>query len=206
MGTGFDFSEEKVLVTGASRGIGRGIAEAFAAAGADLAILADDAGIETAAAELSAKHGRPVTALRCDIADRVAVTLALGRLDRLDVLVNNAGLERITPIAEPGPEVEATFQRIIAINVLGSYFVTPTLQLGTAFSYTSGNVSATGQTPHYAEADASVDYFLSKNTDVYASATWVHAGGGAVADLAPVLSASNSANQVALRVGMRKKF
>ncbi|WP_322047913.1 porin [Paraburkholderia sp. J67] len=91
-------------------------------------------------------------------------------------------------------------------ELVGSYFVTPTLQLGTAFSYTSGNVSATGQTPHYAEADASVDYFLSKNTDVYASATWVHAGGGAVADLAPVLSASSSANQVALRVGMRKKF
>jgi len=95
MGAGFDFSGEKVLVTGASRGIGRGIAEAFAAAGADLTILADDAGIDTAAAELSAKHGGKITALRCDIADRAAVKDALASLDRIDVLVNNAGLERI---------------------------------------------------------------------------------------------------------------
>ncbi|MEE8273435.1 MAG: SDR family oxidoreductase, partial [Alphaproteobacteria bacterium] len=38
--------------------------------------------------------------------------------------VNNAGLERITPILEPGEEVEATFRRIIEINVLGTYYVT----------------------------------------------------------------------------------
>jgi predicted porin len=54
--------------------------------------------------------------------------------------------------------------------------------------------------------DASADYFLSKSTDVYGSATYMRAGGGAVADLAPVLQASSSANQIALRVGIRKKF
>jgi 3-hydroxybutyrate dehydrogenase len=124
MGAGFDFRGEKVLVTGASRGIGRGIAEVFAAAGADLAILADDAGIQTTAAELSEKHGQAVKALRCDITDRAAVKDALAALDHIDVLINNAGLERITPIAEPGPEVEATFARIISINILGSYYVT----------------------------------------------------------------------------------
>ncbi|MFM0624715.1 porin family protein [Paraburkholderia xenovorans] len=69
-----------------------------------------------------------------------------------------------------------------------------------------GNVSATGQEPHYHEVDASADYFLSKSTDVYGSATYMRAGGGAVADLAPVLQASSSANQIALRVGIRKKF
>jgi 3-hydroxybutyrate dehydrogenase len=124
MGAGFDFSGQKVLVTGASRGIGHGIAEAFAAAGADLTILADDAGINTAAGELSTRHGRKIEALRCDIADRAAVKDALASLDHIDVLVNNAGLERITPIAEAGPEVEATFARIISINILGTYYVT----------------------------------------------------------------------------------
>jgi len=124
MGARYDFRGKRVLVTGASRGIGRGVAEAFAAAEADLAILADDAGIETAAREIAQRCGRPVQALRCDIADRTAVAQALGKLDRIDVLVNNAGLERITPIAEPGPEVEATFARIIEINILGSYYVT----------------------------------------------------------------------------------
>jgi 3-hydroxybutyrate dehydrogenase len=124
MGAGFDFRGVKVLVTGASRGIGRGIAEAFAAGGADLAILADDVGVDTTAAELAEQHRRPVKALRCDISNRAAVTAALASLDGIDVLINNAGLERITPITEPGPEVEAIFARIISINVLGSYYVT----------------------------------------------------------------------------------
>lgn len=91
-------------------------------------------------------------------------------------------------------------------EVVASYMVTPALQLGMAYSYTEGNVSATGQEPHYHEVDASADYFLSKSTDVYASATYMRAGGGAVADLAPVLQASSSANQIALRLGIRKKF
>ena len=91
-------------------------------------------------------------------------------------------------------------------EIVASYMITPALQLGAAYSYTEGNVSATGQEPRYQELDASADYFLSKSTDVYASATYMHAGGGAVADLAPVLEASSSPNQVALRLGIRKKF
>jgi predicted porin len=91
-------------------------------------------------------------------------------------------------------------------EVVASYMVTPALQLGAAYSYTVGNVSATGQEPRYQEFDASADYFLSKSTDVYLSGTYMHAGGGAVADLAPVLEPSSSPNQVALRIGIRKKF
>jgi predicted porin len=91
-------------------------------------------------------------------------------------------------------------------EIVASYMVTPALQLGAAYSYTEGNVSATGQEPRYHEVDASADYLLSKSTDVYASATYMHAGGGAVADLAPVLEPSSSPNQVALRIGIRKRF
>ena len=40
------------------------------------------------------------------------------------MLVNNAGLELITPMLEPGDEVEKTFERIIEINVIGTYYVT----------------------------------------------------------------------------------
>jgi len=120
----FDFNGQLVLVTGASRGIGRGVAEAFALAGADLAILADDAGVFAAADEIGAASGRPVAALQCDISDRAAVAGALTGFDRIDVLVNNAGLERITPMAALDAESEAIFRRIIDINVLGTYYVT----------------------------------------------------------------------------------
>lgn len=122
--SGWDFNGRRVLVTGASRGIGEGIATAFAAAGAELAILADDDGVTATAVRLTNAFGRPVRAIRCDITEREAVRQSLATLDRVDVLVNNAGLELITPILEPGDAVEQTFRRIIDINVIGTYYVT----------------------------------------------------------------------------------
>lgn len=119
-----EFEGERVLVTGASRGIGFGLGEAFARAGADLTILAEDAGVDTAAETLGKKVGRPVAALRCDITDRNAVARAFAGIERLDVLVNNAGFERITPLLDEDPETEAVFRRIIETNVLGTYYVT----------------------------------------------------------------------------------
>lgn len=91
-------------------------------------------------------------------------------------------------------------------EVVVSYFLTPAVQLGAAYSYTLGHVSATGQKPHYNELDASVDYFLSKQTDVYVTGTYMRAGGGVTADLAPVLAASSNSNQVAVQIGLRKRF
>jgi NAD(P)-dependent dehydrogenase (short-subunit alcohol dehydrogenase family) len=119
----WDFSGKRVLVTGGSRGIGFGVASGFARAGADLTILADDPKIEESAAALAAMGGgREVRALFCDITDRAAVAKAFGDMDRLDVLVANAGLERMTPIDAPGAEAEALWRRIIEINVLGTYY------------------------------------------------------------------------------------
>ncbi len=118
------FTGKKVLVTGASRGIGYGVARGFATAGADLTIIASGEAIHEAAGTLAAETGASVTGLVCDITDRAAVAKQIGGLGRLDVLVNNAGYERLTPILEPGDEVEATFRRIIEINVIGTYYVT----------------------------------------------------------------------------------
>ncbi len=127
MGVRFDFAGKRVLVTGASRGIGFGVAEAFAAAGADLHVLAEDETIRSAAERLSAVAGRPVSAIVCDIADRASVAAAVAGIDRLDILVNNAGLERPSPLAEADPSVDATFARVMAINVAGTNNVTRAL-------------------------------------------------------------------------------
>jgi NAD(P)-dependent dehydrogenase (short-subunit alcohol dehydrogenase family) len=120
----FDFTGKRVLVTGASHGIGAAVATAFAEAGADLAILSSTKDIISTGKDIAAAAGRPVTAEICDITDRAAVKRVVGGLGKLDVLVNNAGLELITPILEPGDEVEKTFERIIQINVIGTYYVT----------------------------------------------------------------------------------
>jgi NAD(P)-dependent dehydrogenase (short-subunit alcohol dehydrogenase family) len=120
----FDFTGKRVLVTGASHGIGAAVAAAFADAGAELAVLSSTPDIQDVGRSLAEASGRPVAAEICDITDRAAVRRVVGGLGRLDVLVNNAGLELITPILEPGDAVERTFERIIQINVVGTYYVT----------------------------------------------------------------------------------
>lgn len=85
----------RAIVTGASRGIGRGIALAFAAAGADVALMArDEDGLEAVAAEIRAL-GRQAHVLPVDVTDQSAVgeavSAAVEGLGGLDVLVNNAG-------------------------------------------------------------------------------------------------------------------
>lgn len=124
MTTRFDFGDRHVLITGASRGIGYGIAEAFANSGADLTILADDREIETAAQTLRASSGATVHTRSCDITRREQVNAAFADMGHIDVLVNNAGLELITPMLSDEPDVEECFCRIIEINVVGTYFVT----------------------------------------------------------------------------------
>lgn len=118
----YDFTGERVLVTGASRGIGRAVAEGYARAGAEVFVLATGPGVTEAAEEIAAATGAACHPVACDITDGAAVAAAMAAIGRLDVLVNNAGLERITPIADP--EAEATFRRIIEINVIGTYLVT----------------------------------------------------------------------------------
>lgn len=123
MSVSFDFSGKSVLVTGASSGIGYGVAAAFARAGADLTILSSTDAIHQAARDMPGA----VKAIRCDIADAASVTEALRPIEHLDILVNNAGLERPTPLTGMHPDGNAIFERIISINVTGTQNVTDAL-------------------------------------------------------------------------------
>lgn len=107
-----------VLVTGASRGIGLGIATAFVQTGARVHLLADDSKVEEAA------RGIGATGHVADITRSDDIARVLRAIEHLDVLVNNAGLERMTPLDDAGPDNEAVFRRVIEINVVGTFIVT----------------------------------------------------------------------------------
>lgn len=119
-----DLTGKKVLITGANRGIGRGLAEGFLDAGADLTIVALEEDVAEAADQMAQASGRKVGHIVCDIADLDQVEAMRSRLTQVDVLINNAGFEYITPIEEPGSHVDDTFRRIIEINVIGTFSVT----------------------------------------------------------------------------------
>jgi NAD(P)-dependent dehydrogenase (short-subunit alcohol dehydrogenase family) len=123
-GNGVRLDGKRALIIGASSGIGYAVAKAYAEYGAEVTILADDAGITQAAESISALTGNPVTPLQCDITDRGRLHQVLASLERIDILVQNAGFERLTPLQDEDPAIEDTFRKIIDVNLLGAYYVT----------------------------------------------------------------------------------
>jgi 3-oxoacyl-[acyl-carrier protein] reductase len=112
-----------VLVTGGSRGIGRAVAEQFAAQGATLAVhfrVAREAADDTVAA----LPGRGHLALQADLADpeqaRSLIEGVVGQLGRVDVLVNNAGIYQEQPILATGyEEWQRIWRRTLETNLIG---------------------------------------------------------------------------------------
>ncbi len=118
-----NFSNQKVLVTGGSRGIGRAVSLAFADAGAKIAILYRDN--EAAAnATLSRLPGDGHIAIAADVADADAVERGVARvldgLGGIDILVNNAGIGIYHRIAEDSyAHWRDAWRKTLDANLLG---------------------------------------------------------------------------------------
>jgi len=113
------------LITGAARGIGRAIAEKFAAAGSDLALCDVKEEWLADTAKVVADKGRKAACFAVDVSKAVevqtAVDAALKTLGKIDVLVNNAGITRDGFLVRMS---EADWDAVLAVNLKGTFLFT----------------------------------------------------------------------------------
>ncbi len=118
-------AKRTALITGGSRGIGRAIAEAFAAEGCNLVLNArDPERLAATAAEIAAAHGVQVDTAPCDVCDGEAVRSMVANAEAaapLDILVNNAGIHIPAPFVDYSFE---DFRAVIESNVYSVFHVT----------------------------------------------------------------------------------
>lgn len=119
-----DLSGRTAIVTGGSKGIGFGMACALANAGADIAILNRNlAEGEAAAGEIRAM-GRKAVAIGCDVTDAAAVDAAVGKametFGKVDILLNNAGMNIRKPVVELAAE---EWEKVLNTNLKGIFLV-----------------------------------------------------------------------------------
>jgi len=117
---------KSIAITGGDQGIGRAIAQRLAIDGANVAICyrSNQSGAQEVVAEI-AGHGRRAAAIQCDVGKvedgQRFIASAVAQLGKLDILINNAGLERR---ADFWDVTEADFDAVLNVNLKGLFFLT----------------------------------------------------------------------------------
>jgi NAD(P)-dependent dehydrogenase (short-subunit alcohol dehydrogenase family) len=163
------FAGRGVIVTGGGRGIGQATARAFAAEGADVLVLGRTvADLEDTVAQITADGGQ-AWRLPCDVTDEVqveeTVTRAAARWDRIDVLINNAGIDDDTPFLEID---RARWRAVIDTNLTGVFLMSQAVAREMATSgggviLHTASIDASGGDGPYAAYNASKAGLLGLN-------------------------------------------
>jgi len=159
------FHDKTVLITGASRGIGAGIARRFAAEGARLLLAANEPAVEQVAQELR-QAGSTALWQHCDVTDKTSGVALFQRardeLGGVDVSIHNAGIITIAPVEEM---TEAEWDRVLEVNTKGVFLCCQQAILQMREHGRGGRIinTASGQardgfiyTPHYAASKMGV--------------------------------------------------
>lgn len=124
----FDVSNQVVLVSGGSRGIGEAIASAFAERGAQVVITGRDSETLHPTAHRISPKDNPITPIVCDVSQpadiKKAVEQVLDQHHRIDTLVNVAGVNRRKPALE---FTEEDYDFILDINLKGAFILSQTV-------------------------------------------------------------------------------
>jgi NAD(P)-dependent dehydrogenase (short-subunit alcohol dehydrogenase family) len=111
-----------VLVTGGGSGLGQALSRVLAEAGAAVIVADVEGGRAAAVAEELSGQGGTASALTLDVSQAgpaaAAIDGAVEEFGRLDVLINNAGVDRTVPVDELTPE---EWERIVAVNLTGPF-------------------------------------------------------------------------------------
>ena len=164
--TPFDLTGKTAFVTGASRGIGRVIAAAFAGAGADVALVArSEDGLKETARQVT-DQGREAIIIPADVTQEetvnAAVDEAISRLGHLDIIVNNAGGNNFSvPVLDMRP---SGWDKIMRLNVDSTLYVCRAVgrhltERGTGSVINIASVAGLAASPgmaHYGAAKAAV--------------------------------------------------
>jgi meso-butanediol dehydrogenase/(S,S)-butanediol dehydrogenase/diacetyl reductase len=153
------FDGKVAVITGGSRGIGKAIAERFAAEGARVCVAANEASVHETAAGLRAR-GAAAMGLEIDVTRSAEVKALYERvaaeLGEVDISVQNAGVITIAPLEELG---EADWDRVMAVNTKGVFLCCQEAAVRMRRAKKKGRLlnTASGQarqgfiyTPHYA--------------------------------------------------------
>lgn len=124
--TMIELKNQTAVITGAGKGIGRAVAEALAAEGVHLGLIARTASdLESLRGELSGKYGVNVFVHTADVSVRTEIEAAVSALQEqlgaIDILINNAGIGSFGKLVEMDPD---EWERIIRINLMGTYYTT----------------------------------------------------------------------------------
>ena len=159
-----EISGRRVLVTGATRGIGRALARRFAAEGARLALVARSAGpLEELARELDGR------AYPADLSDAAQVEGLVGRIEAdgpVDVLVNNAGISNIGFVLDQKPaDVEALFRTNLLTPIhLCQQAIPRMLERGAGHVVNLGSIAGVVTPPglvHYGASKAGLAHYTA---------------------------------------------
>ncbi len=171
----FDLTGKRALITGGSRGIGLAAAEALAAFGAHVTLLARPSADLNAAVERLRGDGRSADALELDVNDTAGVRAAIAEREPYAVLINNAGTNQPVTFLDV---TEAQYDTIMTLNVRAAYFVAQAV---------AQRLVAAGQSGSIINVSSQMGHVGAATRTVYCASKWAMEGmtRAMAVDLAP---------------------